>query len=197
MTFDPTIPNATHFVSADQPQITINFGQLNTIFDIDHVKYNDATVGNRGKHKQVTLIAPVAAAAAGTEGIVHSVNGVASSVSFNGIPLPFFSNSVGDFPIFPDILKGAGNDWSCKIGKLIFNFGFNTTNGANPNTRAITFNQAYTASSTLLNVSCTRSGASYSNLSDMQVISAVSTGFSARTSLTAGAQDFYYLAIGY
>lgn len=56
MTFDPTIPNATHFVSADQPQITINFSQLNSIFDIDHVKYNDATVGNRGKHKQSTYI---------------------------------------------------------------------------------------------------------------------------------------------
>lgn len=197
MTFDPTIPNATHFVSADQPQITINFSQLNSIFDIDHVKYNDATVGNRGKHKQVSLIAPVAAVGAGTEGIIHTVNGVATSVSFNGIPLPFFSNSVGDLPMIPDILKGVGNDWSCKIGKLIFNFGFNTTNGLSPNTKAITFNQSYTANSTLLNVSCTRSGVSYSLLSDMQVISPTSTGFSATISPTAGAQNFYYLAIGY
>jgi len=197
MTFDPTIPNTNHFVSADQPQITINFGKLNDIFDIDHVKYNDLIVGNRGKHKQVSLIAPVAAAGAGTESIIHSVNGVASSVSFNGIPLPFFANSVGDLPMIPDILKGVGNDWSCKIGKLILNFGFNVTNGGNPNASAITFNQAYTSNATVLSVLCVRTGASYATNSDIQAISPISTGFSARTFVTSGAVNFYYLAIGY
>lgn len=33
-----------------------NFQQLNTIFDIDHVPFNDATAANRGKHDQSTYI---------------------------------------------------------------------------------------------------------------------------------------------
>lgn len=33
-----------------------NFQQLNTVFDVDHVPFNDGTAANRGKHDQSTYI---------------------------------------------------------------------------------------------------------------------------------------------
>lgn len=195
MTFNANIPQPGDFISASQSEIQTNFSQSNTAFGIDHTAFD--VVSNQGKHKQVTLITPVAAVGAGAESVIHSVNGVASSVSFNGVPLPFFANSVGDLPMIPDILKGAGNDWSCKIGKLIINFGFNVTSaGASP-TRAITFNEAYTSSSTLLNVMCNAYlvGLGSVNIA-VGVLNPISTGFTA-TSPANGSLNFYYLAIGY
>ena len=56
MTFNPNIPQATDLTSASQSQILTNFSQLNTIFDVDHVTYDNATVANRGKHDKSTYI---------------------------------------------------------------------------------------------------------------------------------------------
>ncbi len=54
MSFNPNIPQADDLISESQQQILDNFGQLNSVFDQDHVKYDDATVADRGKHKQST-----------------------------------------------------------------------------------------------------------------------------------------------
>lgn len=60
MTYNPAIPDAAHFLSTDQPLMRDNFGQLNTIFMVDHVEYDNATVGNRGFHRKVTFPAVIA-----------------------------------------------------------------------------------------------------------------------------------------
>lgn len=53
MTFDPTKPQSTDFISDSQPVLLSNNQQLNTVFDVDHLTYNASA--NRGKHKKVTL----------------------------------------------------------------------------------------------------------------------------------------------
>lgn len=60
MTFSPTIPASTDLISVSQGDIQTNFSQLNTIFQVDHVEYNNATVANRGKHKALTMLASAA-----------------------------------------------------------------------------------------------------------------------------------------
>lgn len=54
MSYNPSIPLADDLMSESQGQILTNFGQLNTIFDQDHVTYDDVTAVNRGKHNQST-----------------------------------------------------------------------------------------------------------------------------------------------
>lgn len=56
MTYSPNIPQATDIPSQSQAQLLTNFQQLNTIFDLNHVTYNDAAVADRGKHRFTTLI---------------------------------------------------------------------------------------------------------------------------------------------
>lgn len=128
--YNPATPNATDLISATQQPIKDNFFELNREFGIDHLPFNNGGA-NDGFHKQVTFNAPVAAAGAGTIGIAHTVNGGASSIAFNGIPVPFFSNSVGDFPIMPDlitaaplvIVNGTVTQYSFKLGKMTVNMG--------------------------------------------------------------------------
>jgi hypothetical protein len=56
MTYNPNIPQATDIPSQSQGQFLTNFGQLNTIFDVDHVPFNDGTAANRGKHDKSTYV---------------------------------------------------------------------------------------------------------------------------------------------
>lgn len=55
MTFNPNIPQATDLISVSQGQLLTNNQQLDTLFDIDHVTWDDATTADRGKHRAVHL----------------------------------------------------------------------------------------------------------------------------------------------
>jgi hypothetical protein len=55
MTYDPAIPQSDDIVSTSQPELLENFTQLNTVFGVNHVAFNDATA-NKGKHKWVALV---------------------------------------------------------------------------------------------------------------------------------------------
>lgn len=56
MSYNPNIPQSTDIPSQSQGQMLTNFQQLNTVFDVDHVPFNDGTVSNRGKHDKSTYI---------------------------------------------------------------------------------------------------------------------------------------------
>jgi len=60
MSYTPGIPLATDDPSVSQGQIKTNFEQLNTIFDIDHVAYDNATAADRGEHNRITLVNVIA-----------------------------------------------------------------------------------------------------------------------------------------
>jgi hypothetical protein len=55
MVYVPTIPQAGDIPSQSQPQILENFGQANTLFNVNHYTFNDPTVANRGKHRYIVM----------------------------------------------------------------------------------------------------------------------------------------------
>lgn len=142
MVYNAAIPQSNNNISVSQGNILENFSQLNTIFAKDHYTWDDNTAANRGWQKQVTFPSAIAAGAPGASGIIHTVLGTAFSQKFNGIQVPFFSNSAGDFPMMGDPIKGAGNDFSFKIGGIIFNCGFNSVGATSSTT--VTFNTPVT-----------------------------------------------------
>lgn len=56
MTFNPNIPQPNDLISDSQAQLQTNFSQSNSIFNFDHVTFDDATSINRGKHRHSTYI---------------------------------------------------------------------------------------------------------------------------------------------
>lgn len=56
MTYNPAIPAANDLISQSQAQIQTNFSQLDLIFDVDHVTFNNSTAGDRGKHRHSTYV---------------------------------------------------------------------------------------------------------------------------------------------
>ncbi len=65
MTYNPGIPLPGDRPSDSQPQLLINFGQLNTLFARNHYEYNWATAADRGKHRFCTLFNQAAGPATG------------------------------------------------------------------------------------------------------------------------------------
>ena len=53
MSYNPNIPNASDFLSQSQQQIKDNFGQLNTVFGIDHVPFDSGS--DPGFHNYVHM----------------------------------------------------------------------------------------------------------------------------------------------
>lgn len=56
MTFNPNIPQPNDLISDSQAQLQTNFSQSNSIFNFDHVTFDDATSVNRGKHRHSTYV---------------------------------------------------------------------------------------------------------------------------------------------
>jgi len=54
--YDANIPIGTDWLSVSQPQILENFSQLNTVFDLNHVPFDDGSAVDRGKHTYVTML---------------------------------------------------------------------------------------------------------------------------------------------
>jgi hypothetical protein len=191
MTFNAAIPQAGDLISQSQAQILTNFSQSNTAFGVDHTAFD--VVSNQGFHKQVTLIAPVAASATGAKGILHSVNG--AGVTFNGVPLPFFSNNLADYPLIADLLNTSGTNFSFTLGNMVFKLGTATFSAANPNkTATVTYGTAFPTA--VVGVYC--QGYVTGNNSIQLTGAPTTAGFS--VSLTFGngtTPTFSYLAIGY
>lgn len=74
MVYKGNIPQPTDKLSASQPEILENYNQLGLLFAIDHASLTDATVANRGKHEQATLLHKAAdASTAAGEGAIYTV----------------------------------------------------------------------------------------------------------------------------
>lgn len=53
--YDPLIPAANELISDSQADIQNNFAELNTLYDVDHQKWNAGTSAFRGKHRKMTF----------------------------------------------------------------------------------------------------------------------------------------------
>lgn len=87
--YNPNIPQSSDNLSTSQAQILNNFGKLDSIFDVNHVKYSDATTANQGKHRKIdfpattTVISPT-----GTACVIYPKN-------VSGVSAAYFENVVG------------------------------------------------------------------------------------------------------
>jgi len=82
VTYNPNIPQFGTRINQTFNLITINFGQLNTIFQTDHYTWNDASVANRGLHRHCTLVSQAAPPTpSATAGIAFCQSNVSPSVT--------------------------------------------------------------------------------------------------------------------
>ncbi len=71
MTFNPAIPQPNDILSQSQAQIQTNFSQADTIFDVNHVTFDNSTVAERGKHRRVDFKRVAAPGSVATEAVVY------------------------------------------------------------------------------------------------------------------------------
>lgn len=86
--YNPNIPQATDNLSTSQGQILNNFTQLDTIFNIDHFKFDDNNTSARGMHRQInfptTLVSDPTLSGAASEIYTKTISAVGEA---------FFANS--------------------------------------------------------------------------------------------------------
>lgn len=71
MTYNPAIPQPNDILSQSQAQIQTNFAQADTIFDVNHITFDNASVASRGKHRRVDLIRVAAPGSIAAEAVVY------------------------------------------------------------------------------------------------------------------------------
>jgi|SRR5665213_1496346 len=192
MVYNPNIPQPSDNLSVSQGDILGNFTALNTLFN----GFNQITFN--------TTSAP--SAPSDPVSILHTAASGSSSVLFNGKPVPFFINSVGDYPIMPDLkltstAPGGGYNqidcYSFKIGPVLVNFG-RTLQANSKTSYPFTFQTAFSTSVLyrgLVADSINQLSNSY-HITATNSLSAITAVFTSGTS--AGANSYlYFLAIGY
>lgn len=105
MTYNAAIPQASDTISASQPPILTNFFELNTVFGIDHVKFDDATLANRGHHLKVTFNDVLGA----DPGLLAPACSLYTKATGAGNQL-FFQNAVNIVQLTGSVLADSGND---------------------------------------------------------------------------------------
>lgn len=82
MTFNPAIPQPNDILSQSQAQIQTNFSQADTIFDVNHITFDNATVAERGKHRRVDFKRVATPGSVLTEAVVYQKLAAGSSNLF-------------------------------------------------------------------------------------------------------------------
>jgi hypothetical protein len=134
VTWNGSIPQPTDLISVSQGELLVNNTTINTVF-------NDASNGNFTKF-YLQNVGTVAVTPADPTSALHALNG--TGTTFNGHPIPFFLNSLGDFPLLPD-LQVTGTNFGFKLGNIIVNYGSATSSSGN--FVGVTFNIAFTSTS--------------------------------------------------
>ena len=188
MSYVPTIPKDTDQPTLSQGQMLTNFGQLNTLFDIDHVTFDDATVADRGEHNKITFNDVLGA----DPGVVdpkcklYTKNDAATKRQL------FFQN--------PDLISQLTNLTVVTVGTnygvttpwgLIINWGSTIIAGGSADSTLTSFAVAFPAAGQSMTISqfnstANRIGVTLFNTSQYRV----------KRSATTGALTVYYFAIG-
>lgn len=194
--FNPNIPQGTDNLSVSQGQILNNFTQLNTIFDIDHYTYDDATTIDRGMHRQVHMPAPVAdPTLSGTQTQLYQK-------TITGAQELFFANAAGvtqvtsgNLPVWKGGTVGSTGVVSSTVAS---NGVMNLPNGlqlrwgsavCNTAGTAITFSSAFTTG-----VFSVQATAVANNARAVSITNVSASGFTAWP--TNNTTTVYYIAIG-
>lgn len=182
--WNANIPQPTDLISTSQGQILQNNQAINSVF-------NDTTNGVftklafQDEGTIASVLDPIS--------VLHAING--TGITFNGHPIPYFKNSVGDFPLIGDVTlttTATQSNYYFKIGNIQINYG--TVNGTSVQTYTITFPNAYTSTSSFVVV--TNQSGTGTTATDNRVNN-TSTTTSVITALNLGTRSYTYIAIGY
>ena len=191
MSYNPNIPNPNDLLSDSQGDILQNFQALNTVYGTNHYPYDNATVGQIGKHKFVSM--PVLAAAPATiagEGALYFKTSGAGSALFMvrdgnaGTEVQLTSSSVGN-------VQTAANGWTWLPGRLLLQWG-----SFNPNVSTVV-NFPVPFTTVPYNVQLTVSASNNSTFrACVSTGSLTVNGFTFEGTISAAANPVYYMAIG-
>lgn len=205
MTYTPGIPNSTDNISVSQGQIKTNFQQLDSIFDNDHYKWDDATSGGayRGYHRQVYF--PVASASDPALGGFESV--FFSKDDTNDISLRaqlYFKNVTATYQVTNRFQNAATNGYAMIAGGIILMWGVSAQ--ATSGNHSINFNTItnYTGAPTGFPNNCfsvnftiqTPSSGTAPTIVLDQTTPFTQTQFNIRVSASVANTSIYWFAVG-
>lgn len=183
VTWNGSTPQPTDLISVSQGELLTNNQTIATVF-------NDASNGNFTK-VYLQGVGTVAVTPVDPTSVFHSLNGVGTT--FNGKPIPYFLNSVGDFPLMPD-LQVTGTNNGFKIGNIIVNYGNATSGGGT--TISVTFKIPFTTNTSYTAVGMPLNGGHF-NDGQWTVLQTANTGCLFNRGLgISGGVTVNYIAIG-
>jgi hypothetical protein len=162
MTYNAAIPQASDAISQSQPSLLTNFNQLDTLFNIDHIKFDDATVAKRGRHIKITFDAPLGAA----PGLASPIASLYTA-AVGGITELFFQNDVGAGDIYQmtNLAVTAPGNGGTAAGSLYvmdtpwgIRFYMGETNAFTSTTKTVTFPVALTTAVYYYSAGATNTG---------------------------------------
>lgn len=192
MTFNPNIPGPNDIISQSQAQIQTNFSQADSIFDVNHVTFDDSSAADRGKHRRSTYIEVTDPVTAANEIAVYAKDVSGSTRMFlrqenNGTVI----QTSGNNPIISSngetYLPGfAGQPLGCKWGQF-------TTTGT---TTVMTYTSmvpaltAFTFGTLMVQLTPINSG----GVGDYRISTQNATSF---TVVAPSGASFFFFVIGY
>lgn len=185
MSYNPAIPGPNDILAQSQAQIQTNFSQADSIFDINHITFDDATVAERGKHRKVDLKRIPAPGSVATEAVLYQKLSNGSSQIFMQR-----DGNATEIQLTGANPTAAATGCTFLPGGLKMNWGKVTVPVANGSVTA-TFNQAFTGDpfsvvATAINSSGT-----------VNAIATVSGVLSNECTIRSNQNnDVYYIAIG-
>ena len=190
MVYQPNIPLATDKIRISQGDINQNFQDLDSIFDVDHVKYSDAT-GDAGKHVYTTFVnltdKGLASPTTSAEEMALYVKDVA------GTPRLFYREpSSGSEIQWSGPLTGAANGECALPGGLGMKWGTAT----NVTSTGTAFTYAGDFSLTAFGTATYSIVAIATSQTDMFVTAKSNTGFTLQHNTTGSNKNAYWIAIG-
>lgn len=149
MTFNPQTPQGPDPINQTQPLILQNFQNLGGM-----ITSSGGTVFSQLRLLNVTSAGdlPNPAVPPDPQSVITAQNGTNPLGQFNNHPILKFVNSLGTFPILPDLVNNnnvlGGFDFGFQIGSIKVNFGLTSNYGGNANTISVVFAVPFTNSTT-------------------------------------------------
>jgi len=171
MTYNATIPAAADQPSVSQGQLLTNFGQLEAVFDVDHVPFTTGVGGGGGRHDRVVFnnvaVAP---------GLATPVASLYTAADGAGVTQLFYENEVAGVNVQSQMtnltITNLGNPGTA-LGTLYridspagYTIYMGQTNAFSGN-RTVTFPAAYT---TIYSTTCTANDVNVQRVSVGQAV---------------------------
>lgn len=196
MTFNPNIPQGADPFSQSQGQIQTNFSTSNTIFNLNHVAFDDSTVADRGKHRRSDYLQVAAPGSLANElAVYQKASGGSSNLFFQRDNVATEVQLTGPNPIV------AGTGETFLPGGILIKWG--TTSGTGDDSKTFAGlgltafpNNCFVVQTQILNAG--GGPTTVNQFVSMRAVSATGFTFTAtnRVAKTSDTVTFYFIAIG-